>query len=212
MERKSKHNQSLQGEAARILVEFLEVAITSIVFLKGIYPPGAFERRRYMNLVVHKARHPQLSYYICSAVSGLLPYIEKGLVERVAVIFFERANVSVEKFVFKLALNQSCDSKVENTDLEFALRSFLTKLAASESLTKAISRDCRWEITAYFRDLPEAGSNKDSALIWIPTDTKPWLQPPLITPIKSMNSEPLSVQLYLEHPSSLEPMNQASDS
>lgn len=29
------------GEIAQILVEFLEVAITSIVFLKGIYPSGA---------------------------------------------------------------------------------------------------------------------------------------------------------------------------
>ena len=30
-----------EGETARVLVEFLEVAITSIVFLKGFYPSGA---------------------------------------------------------------------------------------------------------------------------------------------------------------------------
>ena len=30
----------MAGETARILVEFLEVAITSIVFLKGVYPSG----------------------------------------------------------------------------------------------------------------------------------------------------------------------------
>ncbi|XP_062005755.1 DNA polymerase zeta processivity subunit-like [Rosa rugosa] len=65
------------NETARILVEFLEVAITSIVFLKGIYPTGAFERRKYMNLVVHKARHPELRDYIHSAISRLLPFIKK---------------------------------------------------------------------------------------------------------------------------------------
>ncbi|PQM43089.1 hypothetical protein Pyn_03005 [Prunus yedoensis var. nudiflora] len=65
------------GETARILVEFLEVEITSIVLLKGIYPPGAFERRKYMNLVVHSARHPELRDYILSAVSGLHPFIQK---------------------------------------------------------------------------------------------------------------------------------------
>nr|XP_011460726.1 PREDICTED: uncharacterized protein LOC101305733 isoform X2 [Fragaria vesca subsp. vesca] len=75
MERKD--NQSPQDETARILVEFLEVAITSIVFLKGIYPPGAFERRKYMNLVVQRARHPELRDYIHSAVLGLLPSIKK---------------------------------------------------------------------------------------------------------------------------------------
>lgn len=35
-----RENQSPQGETARILVEFLEVAITSIVYLKGLYPSG----------------------------------------------------------------------------------------------------------------------------------------------------------------------------
>ena len=66
------------------------------------------------------------------------------------------------------------------------------------------SVDCRWEITGYFRSLPESCTSKDSA-IWIPTDTKQWQQPPLITPIKSMSSEPLCVQLYLEHPNLNEP-------
>ncbi|VVA35320.1 PREDICTED: mitotic [Prunus dulcis] len=132
VEMERKDNQSPQGfsdlltsgETARILVEFLEVAITSIVLLKGIYPPGAFERRKYMNLVVHSARHPQLRDYIHSAVSGLHPFIQKGLVERVAVIFFNSDNIPVERFMFKLTVNQSYGSRVEEADLEFSLRSF----------------------------------------------------------------------------------------
>ncbi|XP_059661842.1 DNA polymerase zeta processivity subunit [Cornus florida] len=199
-----KDNQSPQGETARILVEFLEVAITCIVFLKGVYPPGAFERRRYMNVVVQKARHPQLQEYVNSAVTGLLPFIQKGLVERVAVIFFNIKNIPVERFIFKLNVNQSYGSKVEEADLEFSLRSFLVKLTVSEPLTNTLPQDCRWEITAYFRSLPQANTSKDADL-WIPTDTKQWQQPPLITPIKSMSSEPLCVQLYLEHPSFSEP-------
>ncbi|EOY13765.1 DNA-binding HORMA family protein isoform 1 [Theobroma cacao] len=230
MERKD--NQSPRGHIAGILVEFLEVAITSVVFLKGIYSPGAFERRRYMNVVVQRARHPQLRDYIHSAVSGLLPFIEKsswdamwkccpsywfyenkvkryqiffeGLVERVAVIFFNTDNIPVERFMFKLTVNQSFDSKVEESDLEFSLRSFLIKLSVSQPLTKVLPCDCRWEITAYFRSLPQVRNSKDTEL-WISTDTKQWQQPPLITPIKSMNSEPLGVQLFLEHPSPSEP-------
>lgn len=200
----SKNNQS---PTARILVEFLEVAITSVVFLKGVYPSDAFERRRYMNVVVQRARHPQLRDYIHSAVSGLLPFIQKGLVERVAVIFFNADNIPLERFIFKLVMDQSCGSKVEEGDLEFSLRSFLVKLSVSEGLTKVLPRDCRWEITAYFRSLPHVSTSKDADL-WIPTDTKQWQQPPLITPIKSMRSEPLSVQLYLEHPSLSEPKPQ----
>ncbi|XP_052178583.1 DNA polymerase zeta processivity subunit [Diospyros lotus] len=202
MERRD--NQSPLGETARILVEFLEVAITCIVFLKGVYHPGAFERRRYMNVVVQKARHPELREYIHSAVNGLLPFLQEGLVERVAVVFYNTENIPLERFIFKLSVNQSYGSKVEEANLEFSLRSFLIKLPVSEALTKVLPRDCRWEITAYFRSLPEASTSKDAEL-WIPTDTKQWLQPPLITPLKSMNSEPLCLQLYLEHPSQSEP-------
>ncbi|XP_059640153.1 DNA polymerase zeta processivity subunit-like [Cornus florida] len=97
-----KDNQSPQDETARILVEFLEVAIT-----------GAFERRQYMNVVVQKARQPQLQEYINSAVTGLLPFIQKGLVERVAVIFFNIKNIPVERFIFKLNVNQSYGSKAQ---------------------------------------------------------------------------------------------------
>ncbi|VFQ58731.1 unnamed protein product [Cuscuta campestris] len=194
MDRKAK--QTPQAQTARILVEFLEVAINSVIFLKGVYPIGAFERRRYMNVVVHRSRHPDLRHYIHSSVNGLLHFIQKGEVERVAVIFFDDNNVPFERFVFKIDVNQSYGSSVEEADLELSLRSFLIKLPNLQSLTHNLPPDCRWEITGYFRALPE-GSN---ASVWVPTGTKQWQQPPVIMPIKSMRSEPLGVQLYLEHP------------
>ncbi|KAH0913090.1 hypothetical protein HID58_036411 [Brassica napus] len=200
----------LSGEVARTLVEFLEVAITMIVFLKGFYPSAAFERRRYMNVVVQRARHPELRDYIHSAASGLLPFIQKndalnnvckqGLVERVAVIFFSSDNVPVERFIFKLTINLSSAASVEENQLEFALRSFLVKLSVANPLVKPLPPNCRWEVTAYLRSLPDVGSSKEGEL-WIPTDTKQWMKPPVITPVKSLNSEPLCLQLYLEHPS-----------
>lgn len=72
-----------------------------------------------------------------------------------------------------------------------------------------VMADCRWEITSYFRSLPEAGTSKDADM-WIPTDTMQWQQPPIIVPIKSMSSEPLGLQLYLEHPSLHEQKNQVT--
>ncbi|KAJ4958770.1 hypothetical protein NE237_025881 [Protea cynaroides] len=43
----------------------------------SIVVAGAFKSRRYMSVVVHRARHPQLKDYIHSAVNGLLPFIQK---------------------------------------------------------------------------------------------------------------------------------------
>ncbi|EAZ07809.1 hypothetical protein OsI_30067 [Oryza sativa Indica Group] len=194
---------SRTSQIAQVIVDFLEVAVSCVVFLKGFYPPRAFERRRYMNVVVQKAVHPQLAGYIHSATSGLLPFIQKGLVERVVVIFYDKAHVPVEKFVFKLAVNQSYGSKIEEASLEFALRAFLIKLAVAEPLTRTLPSDGSWEIAAYFRSLPPDGEKE--AQLWIPTDTKQWMQPPQITPIKSMSCDPVKMQLYLEQPSRTEP-------
>ena len=60
--------------------------------------------------------------------------------ERVPVIFFNTEGIPVERFVFKLTVNLSYGSKVEDADLEFSLRSFLIKLSVSEPLTKFLPR------------------------------------------------------------------------
>nr|GEW64643.1 DNA polymerase zeta processivity subunit [Tanacetum cinerariifolium] len=200
MDRKKK--LSPQNENVKFLVEFLQVAITEIIFLKGIYPSGAFERRRYMNLVVHTARHPQLHHYIQHSLNSLVPHIQQGLVERVAVIFFNRDKIPIEKFMFKINVNQSYESIIEDADVELSLRAFLAKLSQSEPLSKTISKDWKWEIMSYFRSIPSTNEDAD---MWVGTRTQQWQQPPLITPIKSMNIDPLFVQLYIEHPSLLEP-------
>ncbi|XP_071693986.1 DNA polymerase zeta processivity subunit isoform X1 [Rutidosis leptorrhynchoides] len=195
-----KENHSPQSEISQTLVEFLEVAITSIVFLKGIYPIGAFERRRYMNLVVHSARHPELNHYIHNSLNALLPYIQQGMVERVAVIFFNNDKVPLERFMFKINVSQSYEGTIEDVNLESSLRSFLIKLSQSEPVSKStISQDSRWEVTAYFRSIPNENADK-----WKRTQTLMWQQLPLITPVKSLNIDPMSVQLYVEHPSLLE--------
>ncbi|XP_047070878.1 DNA polymerase zeta processivity subunit-like [Lolium rigidum] len=201
-----RKNQTPQGQIAQVVVEFLEVAVSCIVFLKGFYPARAFERRRYMNVVVQKAVHPQLAGYIHSVTAGLLPFIQKGLVERVIVIFYNKDHIPIEKFVFKLALSQSYGSNIEQSSLEFALRAFLIKLTVAETLTKPLPSDSSWEIAAYFRSLPADGikDKEEDAQMWIPTDTKMWMQPPHITPIKSMGCDPLKMQLYLEQPSPAE--------
>ncbi|KAH7541969.1 hypothetical protein FEM48_Zijuj02G0023700 [Ziziphus jujuba var. spinosa] len=100
---------------------------------------GAFERRRYMNLVVQRARHPELKDHTHSAISCLLPFIQMDLVERAAVIFFNSDITTIERFLFKLVFNQSYGSKVEEADLEFSLRSFLVTLLVAEPLTRALS-------------------------------------------------------------------------
>jgi mitotic spindle assembly checkpoint protein MAD2B len=70
----------------------------------------------------------------------------QGLVERVVVIFYDKGHVPIEKFVFKLAVNQSYCSKLEEANLEFALRAFLIKLTVAEPVTKPLPSGSQFHI------------------------------------------------------------------
>lgn len=54
------------------------------------------------------------------------------------MVFLDDGGVPIERFVFKLNVNQSYNSKVQQADMEFSLRSFLIKLPVSEPLTKVL--------------------------------------------------------------------------
>lgn len=200
---------SSTGEVIDLLSEFLEVAIHQVLQLRNIYPAEIFERRRHFNVPVQWISHPELQDYIHSAVTSLKPLIRQGHVQKFAVAFFDRKQIAVEKFVFKLSVNQAFRAKVPVSDLEYALRGFLIKLPLSESLLTPLPPDCSFEIVAYSNKLP--GDAKGQGRLWISTDLKAWDQPPLIMPIKSMSSDPLKVQLYLEHPSEVDRLNQTWD-
>lgn len=62
------------------------------------------------------------------------------MVERVAVIFFNCQKVPIEKFMFKINVNQTYAEMMEDADYESPLRSFLIKLSQSEPLSKTVSK------------------------------------------------------------------------
>ncbi|CAM6103780.1 unnamed protein product [Calypogeia fissa] len=187
------------GEVIDLLCEFLGVAIHHILQIRNIYPAEIFERRRHFNVPVQWIRHPELREYIHSAVTNLHPLIRQGHVEKFVVTFLDSKQTVVEKFVFKLNLNQAFGAAVPINDMEYALRGFLIKLSSSESLMSPLPPDCSFEIVVYSKMLP--GDAKGQGQFWISADLQPWEQPARITPIKSMCSDPLSVQLFIEHPS-----------
>ncbi|KAL2642211.1 hypothetical protein R1flu_009798 [Riccia fluitans] len=202
MERGQTSAIASPGEVTDLLCEFLEVAIHLLLSLRNIYPAEIFERRRHFNVPVQWIRHQDLRDYVHSALSSLHSWIQQGTVEKVAVVFMDKKRMAVERFIFKLNVNQNFASAMPVNDLEYALRTFLIKLSVSHSLFRPLPADCSFEIVAYSKLLP--GDATDKGRLWIPADCSQWQQPPEITPVKSVRSELLDVQLYIEHPSAAE--------
>ena len=53
------------------IIEFLEVAVHHLLFIRGLYPEGVFVRRRKWETIVHMARYPQLLDYIATAIESM---------------------------------------------------------------------------------------------------------------------------------------------
>ncbi|KAI5055428.1 hypothetical protein GOP47_0028949 [Adiantum capillus-veneris] len=186
-------------EVASLLAEFLEVAITLVLSVRGLYPPEVFERRRYLNVPVPCARHPELREYINSAVTSAIPWIQKGIVEKLAVVIVDKSNTPLEKFTFQVQVHQESNGQFMKTETEYALRAFFLKLSVSQPFLEPLPPEISWEIVIFSKELP--GDAEGKGHFWVPAETKLWDQPPVITPIKSMSSKPLNVQLFIEHPS-----------
>ena len=59
------------------LLEFLECAIHSVLYVRGIYPAELFERRMYLGVAVWQSRHPEINSYIHRIVKNLRSLIQK---------------------------------------------------------------------------------------------------------------------------------------
>ncbi|CAM9202921.1 unnamed protein product [Hapterophycus canaliculatus] len=92
-----------------IVVEFLEAAIHTLLQARRAYPQDIFERRRKYGVPVWMSRHPELNSYIYQVLIRTKSLMERGVVRKVLVCFFQEAEhvdqVPVEKFAFDIRVD-----------------------------------------------------------------------------------------------------------
>jgi len=134
---------SLTKEAVDTILEFLEVSIHSILYVRAVYPAGLqlkcdflysniglFERRRKWGVPVRMSRHPDLSTYIRDALLAMRPALERGEAKKVAVEILDSDNVVTEKFIFALDYDMKSFNPIE---VEGELSAALQRLCVSDS-------------------------------------------------------------------------------
>uniref|UniRef100_A0A8C4WVS2 HORMA domain-containing protein n=1 Tax=Eptatretus burgeri TaxID=7764 RepID=A0A8C4WVS2_EPTBU len=62
---------------AGCICEFLEVAFHYILYVRQIYPAGAFSRRLKYNVPVMVCLHPELCHYVEDVLEGVKPLLEQ---------------------------------------------------------------------------------------------------------------------------------------
>ncbi|WAR15403.1 MD2L2-like protein [Mya arenaria] len=125
-----------------IFAEFLEVSIHCILYNRGIYPSGVFERRKKYNVPVQMCLHPDVVSYITKVTESVKVMVANGDVSMVTIVVLDPDNTPLERFVNDQYLFQ----------LEDALRAFLLKLNVADSLLKALPEDCSWVVHVHTRE------------------------------------------------------------
>lgn len=110
MESPDDHGSAIPEPEAYALLnsftEFLTIAIHSLLFHRGLYPPATFLAARAYNLPVHQSRHPRVCAWINDAVAAVTTQLRLGNARRVVLVVHglpPRLDV-LERWVFDVAM------------------------------------------------------------------------------------------------------------
>ncbi|KAF8640991.1 hypothetical protein AX17_000636 [Amanita inopinata Kibby_2008] len=178
-------NQSLTfNQTIRAITEFIEVAIHTILYVRQVYPPDLFVRRKKYDTPVFQSRHPALNEYIAGAVKAVGEEIALGSVDKVVVVIKDKEHVALERFIFSIENMIQVESYNKDTSVENAIsatllgqyfRSFLIKLNMIESLLGQtnLGDDASFAIVLELQDnkAPTVSADKEPPP-WIPADAQ----------------------------------------
>jgi len=144
------------NETVQFIVEFLEVAFNTILYLRQVYPSYVFTKAKKYETPVWKTRVPVLQSYLADAAKAVGEQLSQGCVKQVHLtIRSVRTHQFLETFVFDFsylgvsrlffASLTEKDTKIEGSptrnQLAITLRSLLVKLSVTEGLLNGLPED-----------------------------------------------------------------------
>jgi mitotic spindle assembly checkpoint protein MAD2B len=163
-------------------LDFLTVAIHTILYERQIYPHESFISARKYNYPVRQSRHPEVCEWINDAINALEVELLKGTVDRVAVVIFSMYDQPMERFMFDLskfpfvpkkdwhvpfASNDSKDeSRIPVVNMEEQFRAVMSKLAFCHRSLLPLPQDCTFTLAIELKD--EADAPIGHPQPWIP--------------------------------------------
>ncbi|TFK77318.1 DNA-binding protein [Pluteus cervinus] len=169
------------NETLRGILDFIEVAIHSILYVRQVYPADLFIRRKKYDTPVFQSRHPGLNEYISGAVKAVGEELTLGNVDKVVVVIKDKEQVPLERFIFAVENMISVESFNKDTSVENAMtpaalglyfRSFLVKLSMVESQLGQmfLGDDVSFAIVLELKDNKPPAPRGEEPPPWIPAN------------------------------------------
>ncbi|OWP06494.1 hypothetical protein B2J93_9267 [Marssonina coronariae] len=166
------------------LTSFLTVALHTIIYTRGIYPPTTFMTTRAYNFPVHQSRHPAVCDWINSSIASISVLLQKGSVKRIAVPIFDDTGEVMERFMFDVERFPVVGEKerwtefegrvegeqagVKRADVEEQLRGTIRRLDYACSKLAPLPGGCTFSVAVELRDEAEVPIGHPQP--WIPSE------------------------------------------
>lgn len=164
-----------------VFTDFLIVAIHTILYERGLYPPETFLLTRAYNFPVRQNRHPLVCRWIIDAVSAVHDQMLKGAVRRVVFVIYSDQHEVMERFLFDVERfpavpekeayvefeggERAEELKISRVDVEEQLRAVVRKLAYCGGKLGELPEGCTYTVAVELRD--QADPPIGVSCVWI---------------------------------------------
>ncbi|XP_075220224.1 DNA polymerase zeta subunit 2 isoform X2 [Lycorma delicatula] len=146
------------------VIEFLEVAIHSILYYRRLYPDGIFKLMKKYGCPVHISQYSDLNEYIKESLKTVKKLLKVKKVKQVNICFFSKDGKLLETFVIQIT-----DYICSNKQSSYKLCSFMNEIYKSmQDFLLALST-CNFQL----KPLPEGSAfqlqlhTSEHAMMWL---------------------------------------------
>ena len=100
------------------VLKFLEVAVHTILYQRGIYPSNLFVKSKKYGVIVHQSRHPKLNEYIGKLLrESVWNLLLNKCLSKFIFIIKNKGNIIIEQIVFNMTLFNLDKNYYRNNDI-----------------------------------------------------------------------------------------------
>ncbi|KAI8139591.1 DNA-binding protein [Fennellomyces sp. T-0311] len=193
-------------DLVNLLLDFIQVWIHQILYVRELYPTAIFELKKKYNVPVHMAAHEQVARYISQFVESLQPLVLKGNCKCVALKIISPTNHLLERFVLEIesalwALDVPLESVLDSeptcslADMQQELRACFLRMAATRSSLSKNPPDCTFSLTVEtFTGPPAQGVETGD---WIPAENSNEQRWSHLIPLKTIPMDLFKINVFV---------------
>lgn len=188
-------------EVVATFLAFYEAAVHFILYSREVYPAVLFEKRQLFGVYVWRCRHPLVIEYVRQAIDSLRRVLISPAVDRFLVVIKDaKTGAWLEHYSFSVRWLLSPVENLEKLrrhELENLFRSFLLKVAVSDSFMAPITEEKTFEIVIRTGDAVPISRLSAENFPWVPCDLPSEIDS-IVTPLKDLKNEVFQLQFSIE--------------